>query len=80
MLAVKRLLEIVGEAARRVSPSFRAAHPEIPWSDMIGQRNVLAHEYGTIKQDRLREVLTLSLPVLIPQLGALIPPAPGEDG
>lgn len=34
-LAVERLVEIVGEAARRVSPDFRQAHPEIPWRSMI---------------------------------------------
>ena len=44
--AVERNIEIIGEAARRISRSFQAAHPEIPWEGMIGQRNVLAKEYG----------------------------------
>lgn len=35
--AIERSLEIVGEAARRVSPSFMEAHPEIPWRNIIGQ-------------------------------------------
>ena len=55
-LAVERALEIIGEAARRVSENFKSAHPEIPWHKIIAQRNVLAHEYGEIKQDRIWRV------------------------
>ena len=44
-LAVERALENMVEAARRVSETYRQAHPEIPWQSIIGQRNVLAHEY-----------------------------------
>lgn len=46
--AIERALEIIGEAARRVSHETTAAHPEIPWKGIIGFRNVLAHEYGAI--------------------------------
>ncbi len=42
--AVERQVEIIGEASRRVSESFRAQHPEIPWSKIMGQRHVLAHD------------------------------------
>ena len=45
-LAVERALEIIGEAVRRLSQSFKEAHPEIPWQQIIAQRHVLAHEYG----------------------------------
>jgi uncharacterized protein with HEPN domain len=41
---VERDLEIAGEAARRVSGAFQGAHPEVPWREIIGQRNVLAHD------------------------------------
>jgi len=44
--AVERNLEIIGEAAKCVSPALRDAHPEIPWRAIIALRNVLAHEYG----------------------------------
>jgi len=40
--AVERHIEIIGEAANRVSRAFRVAHPEIPWQRVIAQRNVLA--------------------------------------
>ena len=52
-LATERAVEIVGEAARRLSESFRAEHPKVPWPQLIAQRNVLAHEYGEIKQERI---------------------------
>jgi uncharacterized protein with HEPN domain len=64
-LAVERSLEIIGEAAGRVSDLFRNAHPEIPWRQIIGQRNVLIHEYGEIKQERIWKVVRENVPQLI---------------
>lgn len=52
-LAIERALEIIGEAARRVSAETAARHPEIPWKGIIGFRNVLVHEYGAIDYRRL---------------------------
>lgn len=66
--AVERNLEIIGEAARCVSQGFRDAHPEIPWRAMISLRNVLAHEYGEIRYERLWTIATTQLPVLVKQL------------
>ena len=43
--AIIRQLTIVGEAAKRVSPEFRAEHPEIPWRKIAGFRDVLVHDY-----------------------------------
>src|SRR6185295_15140836 len=48
-LAVERAVEIIGEAANRVSPGFQQAHPEIPWRKIVDQRNVLVHEYGDVE-------------------------------
>ncbi len=77
-MAVERAMEITGEAAARVSAEFRAAHPEVPWRAIIGQRNVLAHKYGEIEQDRIWTVATTDIPHLIGQLEPLIPPLPPE--
>jgi uncharacterized protein with HEPN domain len=77
--AVERQLEIIGEAARRVSVEFREAHSEIPWSRVIAQRNVIAHEYGDIKIEWIWRVATERVPELITLLEPLIPPAP-KDG
>ena len=67
-LAVERSLEIIGEAAGKVLASFRNAHPEIQWRQIIGQRNVLIHEYGEIKQERIWKVVRENIPLLIEQL------------
>ena len=42
--AVMRLIQIIGEAARKVSPEYERAHPEIPWRLIVGMRNRLVHE------------------------------------
>jgi len=77
-LAIERCVEIIGEASRRISDDFKNDHPEIPWGRILAQRNVLAHEYGEIKQERMWLVATVHVPALIPQLEAVLPPPPGE--
>jgi len=77
-LAVERALEIIGEAARLVSAAFRDRHPEIPWQQIIAQRNVIAHDYGEIKQDRIWKVVSDRIPALITRLERLLPAAPTD--
>ena len=75
--AVERNLEILGEAARRVSPDLRQSLPQIPWKSIIGLRNVLAHEYGEIRHEVLWIVVREKLGPLIQEiidLGADNPP------
>ena len=67
-LAVVRLLEIVGEAASRVTPESRAAYDSIPWADIVGLRNRLIHGYDSVDPDILWDVLTEDLPALVQQL------------
>lgn len=71
--AIERGVEIIGEAARRVSTAYQADHPEIPWRAIIGQRNILAHEYGQIDHALLYRTAAEDTPVLIRQLEALLP-------
>ncbi|MBU1023088.1 DUF86 domain-containing protein [bacterium] len=66
--AVERLLMIIREAAKRVSDDFKTSHQEIPWKAIIGQRNVLAHEYGEIILDRIWSVIVDRIPELLNQL------------
>jgi uncharacterized protein with HEPN domain len=75
--AVERHLEIIGEAANRVSLDFQTSHPEIPWRRIIGQRHVIAHEYGEIKHELIWKVATVHVSELIAQLEPLIPKSPG---
>lgn len=78
-LAVERAIEIIGEAARRVSKDFQKTHTEIPWKGIIGQRHILAHEYGEIKQERIWIVVSKRIPELIKLLEPLVPDEPESD-
>jgi uncharacterized protein with HEPN domain len=72
-MAVERGLEILGEAARRVSDEFQLAHPEIDWRNSIGLRNVIIHRYEQVQQDRIWAIATTALSVLLAQLELLVP-------
>lgn len=71
--AVERHIEIIGEAARRVSEETRDANPEIPWRSIIGQRNVLAHEYDEILHEAVWAIATRRVPELITALRKILP-------
>ena len=71
-LATERALEIIGEAAGKVSKSFREQHPAIPWRQIIGQRNVLIHEYGQVRHDRIWRVVKEGIPQLIDMLKPMV--------
>ncbi len=66
--AVERNLEIIGEAARRVSRETRDVFPDLAWRSMIGLRNVLAHEYGDIRYEVLWAIIHDKLPPLVARL------------
>jgi uncharacterized protein with HEPN domain len=72
--AIERGVELIGEAARRISSSYQAAHPEIPWRRVMGQPNILAHEYGRIDHALLYRTAVEDVPELIARLQALLPP------
>jgi len=67
-LALTRLVEIVGEAANRVSAATRQAHSDLPWPRIIGTRNWLVHGYDVIDYDLLWDTVTTDLPPLIAAL------------
>jgi uncharacterized protein with HEPN domain len=72
--AVIRKLEVLGEAAGRVSKSCREAHPEIPWREITGLRHRLIHGYDDVRLDLVWEVTTRRLAGLVAALDRLIPP------
>jgi uncharacterized protein with HEPN domain len=76
--AVIRCIEIIGEAAGKVSRSFQSAHPEIPWSDIVGMRHRLIHNYSDVRLDLVWGVVHQRLPDLIAVLRQLVPPDPDE--
>jgi uncharacterized protein with HEPN domain len=60
--AVVRNLEIVGEAAKRVSPSLREWAPGVPWREMAGMRDKLAHDYFGVDLDLVWDVVAVEIP------------------
>ena len=79
--AVERAIELVGEPARYVSSTLELAHPEIPWELVRRQRHVLAHDYGEIIDAKIGRVATVHVPLMIPQLEAILAkfPLPPSD-
>jgi uncharacterized protein with HEPN domain len=72
--AVIRSLEVIGEAAGKVSIQFRLAHSEIPWREIIAMRHRLVHGYADVRLDLVWQVVRDQLPRLIAGLRPLIPP------
>jgi uncharacterized protein with HEPN domain len=73
-LATTRLLEIVGEAASRVSPATRTQHPALPWRLMIDLRNRLSHGYDTINLRIVWETIQDDLPPVVAELDRILGP------
>lgn len=73
-LAILKTVEIIGEAASRVDADTWAAHPEIPWSNIIGMRHRLVHGYFNINLVRVWDTVQRDIPRLISQLEQLVPP------
>lgn len=65
VLALERAIEIVGDAARHVSQALKEEIQEVPWKEIDGQRNVLAHMYGNIDQFQLYRTASEDIPRLI---------------
>lgn len=66
--AVVRQLEIIGEASRRLSHEFKLRHAALPWRDIVGMRNRLAHDYLNVSLEVVWEVIARDLPILIAEL------------
>jgi len=71
-LAMVRLLEVIGEAARGVSREFREAHPDIEWSKMAGMRDRLIHGYYDVNMNVVWETVQGDLPPLVSKLARLV--------
>lgn len=71
-MGVAKLVEVIGEAANRVSPAIQDAHPHIPWKQIVGTRNRLVHGYDDIDFDILWRIVSVELPPLVEQLEAIL--------
>lgn len=72
LLALTRLVEIVGESANRVSQAGQSAFPSVPWKQIIGMRNRLIHGYDKVDVEILWRTLGEDFPVLVGLLDAAI--------
>jgi uncharacterized protein with HEPN domain len=66
--ATVRNLEVLGEACKRIPEDIRAQHPQVPWREIAGFRDVLAHAYFGIDEDLLWDVVSNKVPLLLTQL------------
>lgn len=74
--AVLHQLLVMGEAVKRLSPEFRAAHTEVPWKLIAGTRDKLIHFYEGVDLEEVWKMVSSDLPQLIRQIEPLAPPAP----
>jgi uncharacterized protein with HEPN domain len=72
--AIAKALENIGEAARKVSDEMKAAHPEIPWRDIVALRHRIAHDYFHLDLVRIWQIVLEEVPTLIRLLEPLVPP------
>ncbi len=78
-LALAHLVQVIGEAARRVSDEGRRVHPEIPWRQITGMRHKIVHDYMDIKESILWEVVTGDMPLLLAALEKIVLPDNDEQ-
>ena len=72
--AVIRNLEVIGEASRRVGAEYQLAHPEIPWREMSGLRNILIHDYESVNLEKIWQVIEKELPSVKNTIERMLPP------
>ncbi len=70
--SVVRNIQIIGEAASRISKEFKEAHPEIEWPGIIGMRHRLVHDYFEVEERLIWRVVETKLPDLWEQLKRLL--------
>ena len=71
-LALRKLVEVVGEAASRVSEDTRLQNASIPWPQIVGLRNRLVHGYDDVDLEILRSIIRNDLPPFIEQLESIV--------
>jgi len=65
-------LQILGEAARGISEESRGRYPQVPWSKIVGFRNILVHHYFAIDPLELWQVVVVDLPPLKKEIGRIL--------
>lgn len=63
-----KMVEIIGEAAYKLTHDFKETHHELPWREIIGMRHLLVHGYFAVNEKILWDVITNDIPNMIPIL------------
>ena len=71
LFAVVHAIEVMGEAAARVSDETRRVAPDVPWGAIVGMRNRLIHGYFDIDTGIVWKTVSVEIPTLLPKLRAL---------
>jgi len=71
-LALTHLVQVIGEAGRRVSREFCDDHAAIPWQEIVGMRHKVVHDYMGVDDDIVWQVVTEDLPPLIAALEKIV--------
>ncbi len=74
-LALAHLIQVFGEAARRVSVAFRQGNPEIPWEEIVGMRHKIVHDYLEVDDDIVWQVVSVDVAAMIEILERIVPPS-----
>jgi len=72
--AILHQLLVLGEAVTRLSDEFRAHHPQIPWRQIAGMRNILIHQYDEVDLDEVWKTVRTDIPAVIAQIEPLVSP------
>ncbi|MGF1604208.1 MAG: DUF86 domain-containing protein [Thermosynechococcaceae cyanobacterium] len=63
--AILYQITVIGEATKRISQEFRQQHPEVPWREMAGMRDVIVHQYDQLDLDVVWDVVENKLSELL---------------
>ena len=70
--AVLKQIEVIGEAAKHLSPDFIDAYPAVPWKDIAGMRDFIAHNYFGVDVEAVYKTVIVDIPVLKKQIAAIM--------
>ncbi len=67
-----RYIQIIGEAAARLTEATRSANPDVPWTEIVGMRNILVHQYFGIDIEAVWNAVEKNLPALKTQIERML--------